>query len=92
MKINGFSFRCERPFFVYFKKHYCPHCHNKLERKKVSEIVHSDSAEAKNYDFFIVDEVAKGNVKFSHIEFYCPACNRQYAINDIKNHESAMKK
>ena len=74
MKIKGYSFKCETPFFVYFKKHFCPCCGNRLIRQKVSEIVHSDSEEAKNHDFEVADSTVKGNMKFTHIEFFCPVC------------------
>ena len=50
MKIKGYSFKCENPFFVYFKKHYCPQCNSKLLRRKVSKIINANSEEAKNYD------------------------------------------
>jgi hypothetical protein len=43
MKIRGYSFKCEDPFFVYFKKHYCPYCGQKLIRKKESQIIHYEN-------------------------------------------------
>ena len=70
MKIRGHSFKCENPFFVYFKKHYCPHCGQKLICKKISQIIHSDSEEAKDYDFEVADITVKGYMKFTHIEFF----------------------
>jgi len=84
MKIKGYSFRCQNPFFVYCKKHYCPYCKQKLLRKKVSEIIHSESEEAKNYDFEIADITVKGYAKFTHIEFFCDSCQKQYTIDEIK--------
>ena len=68
MKIKGYSFQCANPFFVYFKKHYCPYCGEKLIRKKVSQIIHSDSEEAKNYDFEVADITVKGNMKLDDRE------------------------
>lgn len=65
MKIKGYSFKCENPLFVYFKKHYCPRCENKLVRRKVSQIIHSDSEEAKNYNFEVADSTVKGNMRFT---------------------------
>lgn len=85
MRIKGYSFRCENPFFVYFKKHFCPCCGNKLLRQKVSQIVHSDSPAAKNYNFEIADIAVKGNVKFTHIEFHCPICKKNYTVQEAKN-------
>ena len=85
MKLKGYSFKCEKPFFVYFKKHYCPVCNNRLLLQRVSKIIHSDSEEAKNYDFEAGDINVKGNMKFTHIEFICPVCQRNYTVNEIKD-------
>lgn len=87
MKIKGYSFKCENPFFVYFKKHYCPCCGNKLVRQKVSEVIHSDSEEVKNYDFEVADITVKGNMKFTHIEFHCANCQRNYSIKETKEND-----
>lgn len=84
MKIKAFSFKCENPFFVYFKKHYCPQCNSKLLRRKVSKIINSDSKEAKNYDFEVADITVKGNMKFTHIEFFCPVCKKYYTVKRNK--------
>lgn len=87
MKIKGYSFKCENPFFVYFKKHYCPCCGNRLVRQKVSEVIHSDSEEAKNYDFEVADITVKGNIKLTHIEFHCANCQRNYSIRETKEND-----
>ena len=84
MNINGYRFHCESPFFVYFKKHFCPDCGNQLMRQKVSKIVYSDSEEAKNYDFEVCDFAVRGNMKFTHIEFFCPVCQRYFTVREIK--------
>lgn len=84
MKIKGSSFKCQNPFFVYFKKHFCPYCGNRLTREKVSQIVHSDSQEAKNYDFEVADNTVMGNMKFTHIEFHCPVCKKNYTVKEAK--------
>ena len=76
MKIKGYSFKCENPFFVYLKKHFCPCCGNGLIRQRVSKIVHSDSEEAENYDFEVADFAVKGNMKFTNIAFHCPGCKK----------------
>ena len=91
MKIRGYRFTCEKPFFVYFKKHSCPRCGRKLLREKVSQIVHSDSKEAEKFDFEICDTMVKGNVKFTHIEFYCSACQKRYTVKEIKENDALMK-
>ena len=88
MKIKGYRFTCENPFFVYFKKHYCPCCGNRLMRQKVSEVIHSDSEEAKNYDFSAGDfSSAVGNIKFIWTEFQCDACSKTFSINEIRESE-----
>ena len=87
MKIKGYSFKCEDPFFVYLKKHYCPYCGEKLIRKKVPQIIHSDSEEAKNYDFEVADITVKGYMKFAHIEFYCSVCQKQYTVKETKEND-----
>ena len=91
MKIKGYSYKCENLFFVYLKKHHCPYCGRLLIRKKISKIVHSDSDEAKNYDFDIADNIVKGNVKFTHIEFFCSACKKQYSVKEIKGNEALIE-
>ena len=87
MKIKGYKFHCESPFFVYFKKHYCPNCGGKLLREKVSQIIHSDSEEAKNYDFEVADITVKGNMKFTHIGFHCPVCQKHYSVKETKEND-----
>ena len=87
MKIMGYSFKCENVFYVYFKKHYCPYCGQKMIRKRVSQIIHSDSEEAKNYDFEVAGITVKGNMKFTHIEFYCYACKKQYTVRETKEND-----
>ena len=43
------------PFYVHWKKHFCPKCGGKLELLYISEIVNSYSPEAKDYDFSVGD-------------------------------------
>ena len=87
MKNKGYSFRCENPFFVYFKKHYCPYCGHRLVRKKVTKNIHSDSEEACNYSFEAADITVKGNMKFTHIEFFCSVCQKQYTVKETKEND-----
>ena len=84
MKFIPFSFTCVHPFFVYFRKHFCPNCGNKLQREKVTVLVHSASEEAKNYDFDIADTTVKGYAKFIHLEFLCPVCDKNYTVREAK--------
>ena len=92
MKIKGCKFTCENPIFVYLKKHYCPYCGEKLIRKKVSQTIHSDSEEAKNYDFEVADITVKGNMKFTHIEFFCSVCQKQYSVKETKENDFLIER
>lgn len=83
--MNGYSFKCDNPFYVFFKKHYCPECGNKLFRKKVSKIINSQSPSAKRYDFEVADMSIKGDMNFVHIEFYCSQCKKYYTVKEAKN-------
>jgi hypothetical protein len=58
-----------------------------LIRKKVAKIIHLNSEEAKNYDFEAADITIKGYMKFTHIEFYCSACQKQYTIKETKEND-----
>ena len=44
--IKGYSFKVEN-IIQLLKKHYCPFCATELSKRKVSEIVNSESPEAK---------------------------------------------
>ena len=72
------------PFYVCFKKHYCPDCHAKLKTIKVSEIKNSMSSDDEEFDFQNVDTYMVGNVKFIWTEFLCPKCGRQMSIDEMK--------
>ncbi|MBR2410596.1 MAG: hypothetical protein IKB08_02610 [Clostridia bacterium] len=83
-RIKGYSFKCESPFFVFFKKHYCPKCNGRLLRSKVSEIINSESEEAANFNFEAAGITVKGNMKFTHIEFFCADCQKYYTVKETK--------
>ena len=59
-------------------------CATESSKRKVSEIVNSESPEAKNHDFWVADTFVKGDMKFIHIELYCNQCNKDYAIKEAK--------
>ena len=93
MKYQGIKriFKC--PFYVNWKKHYCPECHEKLEKIKVSKIVNSRSPEAADFDFLnTCDTYMIGNVKFIWTEFQCPACGKQISIDEMKKIEKEQKR
>ncbi len=83
--MNGYGIKCEHLFYTFLKKHYCPNCGNKLLRKKISAVINSESPEAKDYDFEVADITVKGDMKFTHIEFYCNQCNKYYTVKEAKN-------
>jgi hypothetical protein len=58
-----------------------------LLRKNVAEIVNSESLEAKNYDFEVADITVKGDMKFTHIEFYCNQCDKYYTVKEAKKNK-----
>jgi phage FluMu protein Com len=80
------------PFYSYLKKHFCPKCKTQLKVKFVSKIVHSESAEAKYYNFQNVDNYMFGNVKFIWNEFKCPTCNMQINAYEMKQYENKKGK
>ena len=84
--IKGYSFKIKN-IFQMFKKHYCPVCNAELSKRKVSEIVNSESPESENYDFEVADVFVKGDMKFTHIELYCNQCNKYYTIKEANKNK-----
>ncbi len=83
----------KNPIYINFKKHYCPRCNMFLEKIKVSKIVNSDSPEAKEFNFYTVDNnYMIGNVKFIWTEFRCPMCGEQFSIDEMKRIEKEHKR
>ena len=91
MKIHCVKREWSRPFWVRFKKHYCPTCMNLLTTTKVSKIVNSNSEEAKDYDFSSGDTYMIGNIKFIWTEFLCAACGKTYSLQEINEIEKKAK-
>ena len=87
MKIHGMKRTFQNPFYVNFKKHYCPDCNVRLIKIKVSKVVNWKSEEAKNFDFSACDSFMIGNIKFIWTEFQCPECKRQITIDEMKRIE-----
>lgn len=81
----------KNPFYVNFKKHFCPKCKEKLKKVKVPKIVNSSSKEAENFDFHTFDSYMIGNVKFIWTEFKCVSCDKNYTIEEMKNIEKNEK-
>jgi len=81
--VRSYKKTVKHPIFTYLKKHDCPLCNNLLEVKEIRKTVHSESSEAKNYDFVFGECAAHGEVDFLHDVFYCSACEKEFQINDI---------
>ena len=90
--IDGTIMRYNCTWFYLRKKHVCPNCNTVLERKKREVVVNSQSEEAKNYDFFIVDTYLHGKIKFITFFFACPNCRTVYEIRELKKLEKSHKK
>ena len=86
MKIHGVKRERSYPFFC-IKKHYCPCCHERLEKTKTETVVNSQSEEAKNYDFSNGDGFLSGNIKFIRTVFRCNKCDKTYTIKEVKENE-----
>ena len=91
LKIHGVKREWSKPFWVRFKKHYCPTCMNLLTTTKVSKIVNSNSEEAKDYDFSSGDTYMIGSIKFIWTEFLCAACGKTYSLQEIRENEKKTK-
>ncbi|MBQ4283924.1 MAG: hypothetical protein IJB96_08370 [Lachnospira sp.] len=77
----------------YLKKpHNCFSCGCILEKKRREAVVHSNSPEAKNYDFGIGDTYLVGYVRFITFYFQCPSCGRSYEIRELINLEREQKR
>jgi len=83
------------PFFIHFKKHYCPTCSREMIVVKVERVVNSKSQEAGNFDFRFGcgSHPGKmfGNVRFIWNEFKCPCCGLQISIEAMRNKEKNEK-
>ena len=86
VKIHGVKREWSCPFFC-IKKHYCPCCHERLEKTKTETVVNSQSEEVKNYDFSNGDGFLSGNIKFIKTVFRCNKCDKTYTIKEVKENE-----
>ena len=77
------------PFYVHWKKHYCPKCDARLKTAYDSVVVNSDSPEAKDYDFSIAagDSYLTGDVEFRKSFFQCPQCGFKISFDEMKKLE-----
>jgi len=80
------------PFYVHFKKHYCPQCDGVMKIKYKSKIVNSNSPEAQFYDFKIPDSKLMGDVEFRTSFFHCEKCAYEITFDEMKNLEKEKSK
>lgn len=92
MKFQHIKRTWTSPFYVNWKKHYCPDCNTMLSKTMISKIVNSRSPEAKDFDFHTLDNYMVGDVKFIWTEFLCPNCGKQISIKEMKKIEKDIKK
>jgi Zn-finger nucleic acid-binding protein len=92
MQYHGVKKTWKRPFWLRYRKHYCPQCHGILEKIEVSKIVNWKSEEAKEFDFSSFEGSMIGNVKFIWDELRCPACNVNFKIEEIFQLEKETKR
>lgn len=79
-------------FYLYFKKHYCPNCSERLRIIKVNKVINSKSKEAEKFDFQNIDNFYVGNVEFIWDELKCYQCGYQTTIKNFKQLEKNGKK
>lgn len=80
------------PFYVHWKKHFCPQCGERLELQYVSEIVNSNSPKAKDYDFSIGDTFLVGDVEFRTRCFHCKKCGANLSLQEVRKNEQRKGK
>lgn len=81
--IQGIITRFHCNLYFLLRKHDCLICPGKLERRKRERIVHSDSLEAKYYDFSVSGTFLWGNIKFITYYFECMECHAVYEIREL---------
>jgi RNase P subunit RPR2 len=91
--MTGFYIKIQNPIFVYFRKHYCPKCSNRLKAFFANKLVDSDSLEAVKYNFVTMPgHELTGIVNFHWVEFKCLSCGFQIKVSDLKSYEKEQKR
>lgn len=80
------------PFYVHWKKHFCPKCGKKLYLRHTSKIVNSKDSDAKDYDFSVGDTFFVGDVEFRFRYFHCKDCQFDISFKAMKEYEKGRKK
>ena len=77
------------PFYVFFKKHYCPQCQNKMTTSYINQIV--PRKEATLSSFHIGDITFTGDLETRQLFFWCPKCDFKISITEMRNYEKNNK-
>ena len=73
-------------------KNYCPYCRGLLQVKRKTQIVNSESEEARKFDFSMHGGSQKGNIRFTWDVYYCENCDKELSIADIRRYEKELKR
>lgn len=89
--IQGKKHIIEDVGYIFFKKHYCPYCKQKLKTSTIKKIINYNDSDAKDYDFWIGStgnrHLVTGNMEFHIKGFKCSKCNKFFGVDEIKKFE-----
>ena len=75
------------PFYVFLKKHVCPKCKRKLERRLTSKVVNWRSEEVKLSGISFGGTIFPGDVEYRTGYLHCSACNLDISYTQMKAYE-----
>ena len=78
----------DAPYYMFVRKHTCPHCTTVMTTKKVSKTINSKSEEAKDFDFSHAEISLHGDVEFTWFVFHCEKCNIDISRKEMKKYET----
>ncbi len=86
MDHTNIQWKIESPFYIRFRKHYCPECNLVLNIVKVTKVVKNGTEEARRMgvDGCIGRTYFPGNTKVIWNEFECPKCTRRISIEQMR--------
>ena len=73
-------------------KHFCPHCHRLLQIKRKKQVFHSESEEAKKFNYYAYGGNLRGYNEYNWDVYYCASCDLEISIEDMRRYERALKK
>lgn len=92
MDNSNFKLIVKSPFYVNFKKHYCPQCKTLLRVVRASKTVWTDTPETEGMSFSMIGGVYQsGKVKLIWKEFECPQCCQRITVEKMKEIEGYPK-